>query len=41
MLVEVLSGSTEQYDRGLKWAGYQRFASLMDYVLVSQGDRHS
>jgi Uma2 family endonuclease len=36
VLVEVLSGSTEQYDRGLKWEGYQRVQSLMDYVLVSQ-----
>ena len=36
MLVEVLSSSTEQYDRGLKWDGYQRLASLTDYLLVSQ-----
>lgn len=36
ILVEVLSGSTEQYDRGLKWEGYQRVESLTDYVLVSQ-----
>jgi Uma2 family endonuclease len=36
LLVEVLSGSTEQYDRGLKWEGYQRVESLTDYVLVSQ-----
>lgn len=36
MLVEVLSGTTEQYDRGLKWDGYQRIESLVDYVLVSQ-----
>jgi len=38
ILVEVLSSSTEQYDRGLKWEGYQRLASLTDYVLVSQGE---
>lgn len=38
VLVEVLSGSTEQYDRGLKWEGYQRIASLEDYVLVSQAE---
>ena len=37
-LVEVLSGSTEQYDRGLKWEGYQRIASLDDYLLVSQSE---
>lgn len=38
ILVEVLSSSTEQYDRGLKWEGYQRLASLTDYVLVSQAE---
>jgi Uma2 family endonuclease len=36
ILVEVLSSSTEQYDRGLKWEGYQRLGSLTDYILVSQ-----
>lgn len=36
ILVEVLSSSTEQYDRGLKWEGYQRLPSLSDYLLVSQ-----
>jgi Uma2 family endonuclease len=36
VVVEVLSGSTEQYDRGLKWEGYQRVASLTDYLLVGQ-----
>jgi Uma2 family endonuclease len=38
LLVEVLSSSTEQYDRGLKWQGYQRIESLTDYVLVSQSE---
>jgi len=38
IIVEVLSASTEQYDRGLKWEGYQRIASLADYVLVSQAE---
>ncbi len=37
-IIEVLSGSTEQYDRGLKWEGYQRLPSLADFVLVSQVD---
>jgi Uma2 family endonuclease len=36
VLVEVLSESTEQYDRGVKWEGYQRIESLTDYLLVSQ-----
>lgn len=38
ILVEVLSSSTEQHDRGLKWEGYQRIESLTDYVLVSQAE---
>jgi Uma2 family endonuclease len=38
ILVEVLSESTEQYDRGLKWEGYQRLPSLTDYLLVSQAE---
>ena len=36
ILVEVLSSTTEPYDRGLKWEGYQRLASLTDYLLVAQ-----
>jgi Uma2 family endonuclease len=36
VLVEVLSPSTEQYDRGLKWEGYRLLPSLTDYLLVSQ-----
>lgn len=36
ILVEVLSDTTEAYDRGLKWEGYQRLASLTDYLLVAQ-----
>jgi Uma2 family endonuclease len=38
LLVEVLSDSTEAYDRGAKWARYRRIASLRDYVLVSQAE---
>jgi Uma2 family endonuclease len=33
---EVLSPSTEAYDRGEKFARYWRLASLTDYVLVAQ-----
>jgi Uma2 family endonuclease len=36
VVVEVLSRSTEAYDRGEKWDAYQRLPSLTDYVLVSQ-----
>jgi Uma2 family endonuclease len=38
ILVEVLSSTTEQYDRGLKWEGYQRLSSLTDYLLVAQDE---
>jgi Uma2 family endonuclease len=38
LLVEVLSDSTEAYDRGAKWSHYRRIASLREYVLVSQGE---
>jgi Uma2 family endonuclease len=36
VVVEVLSPATESYDRGKKFESYQRLASLMEYVLVSQ-----
>jgi Uma2 family endonuclease len=36
LLVEVLSPSTEEIDRGSKWRDYQRIPSLQEYVLVSQ-----
>ena len=36
ILVEVLSPSTEAYDRGEKFAHYRQLASLQEYVLVAQ-----
>jgi Uma2 family endonuclease len=36
VLVEVLSDSTEAYDRGAKFAHYRRIPALREYVLVSQ-----
>jgi Uma2 family endonuclease len=36
VIFEVLSESTEAYDRGAKFAHYQTIASLEEYVLVSQ-----
>ncbi len=36
VLVEVLSETTEEYDRGEKFAHYMRIPSLREYVLVSQ-----
>ena len=35
---EVLSSSTESYDRGAKFAHYQMLESLTDYVLISQDE---
>jgi len=36
VIVEVLSDSTEAYDRGKKFEHYQSVESLLAYVLVSQ-----
>jgi Uma2 family endonuclease len=36
LIVEVLSDSTEGYDRGDKFAHYRTIESLRDYVLISQ-----
>lgn len=36
LVVEVLSPSTEVYDRGEKFRHYQELASLQEYILVSQ-----
>lgn len=36
VIIEVLSESTERYDRGAKFMHYRRLESLQEYVLVSQ-----
>ena len=36
LIVEVLSDSTESYDRGQKFGHYRKVPSLTEYVLVSQ-----
>lgn len=36
LIVEVLSESTEQYDRGKKFEQYRHIDSLREYVLVAQ-----
>ena len=36
LIVEVLSPSTDAYDRGEKFAHYQELVSLREYILVSQ-----
>lgn len=36
LIIEVLSPSTESYDRGRKFQHYRTLASLQEYVLISQ-----
>lgn len=38
VIVEVLSDSTEQYDRGKKFRHYREIESLQEYVLVAQDE---
>jgi len=40
LLIEVLSPSTEGYDRGLKAGNYRQLASLQEYLLVAQDRPH-
>jgi Uma2 family endonuclease len=39
-IIEILSPSTERYDRGTKFTHYQQIPSLVEYVLVSQDEPH-
>lgn len=39
VIVEVLSESTEHYDRGDKWTAYRSIPSLTDYVMVASTRR--
>ena len=36
LLIEILSESTEDYDRGMKFKQYRQLASLKEYLVVSQ-----
>ena len=40
VIVEVLSPSTQDYDRGTKWENYRAIASLREYVLVARDRPH-
>src|SRR5206468_11320243 len=40
VIIEVLSESTEAYDRGKKFEQYQHIESLVEYILIAQ-DHHS
>jgi Uma2 family endonuclease len=39
LVIEVLSDSTQAYDRGLKFAAYRQIATLQEYVLVDPDTR--
>jgi Uma2 family endonuclease len=38
LIIEVLSDSTERYDRGAKFTGYRSVVTLKEYLLVSQNE---
>ena len=38
LIIEVLSPTTEAYDRGFKFAQYRKIESLEEYALVSQDE---
>lgn len=40
LIVEVLSESTEAYDRGGKFAHYRKLPTLLEYVLITQTKPH-
>ncbi|MFV9505316.1 MAG: Uma2 family endonuclease [Oscillochloridaceae bacterium umkhey_bin13] len=40
VLVEILSPSTERYDRGMKFQNYRVIETLRDYILIAQDDYH-
>ena len=39
IIIEVLSESTEKYDRGAKFSLYRNIPSVMEYILVSSNER--
>ena len=41
IIVEILSRTTADRDRGAKWVGYQDIASLQHYALVAQDHRRA
>lgn len=40
MIVEVLSNSTEAYDRSSKFSAHRTIPSFQEYILIDQYDRH-
>jgi|WetSurMetagenome_2_1015567.scaffolds.fasta_scaffold14528_3 Uma2 family endonuclease len=40
VIIEILSKSTENYDRGKKFENYRKIKSLQEYLLISQEEIH-
>ncbi len=40
VIIEILSDSTERYDRGMKFQNYRTIDTLRDYILVAQNHYH-
>jgi len=40
VIIEILSPSTEKYDRGLKFQHYRELGSLQEYILIAQDSPH-
>jgi Uma2 family endonuclease len=40
VIFEILSASTERYDRGLKFQNYRTVETLRDYILIAQNHPH-
>jgi len=40
VLIEILSPSTERYDRGMKFQNYRTIETLQDYILIAQDQYH-
>lgn len=38
LIIEVLSSSTEAYDRGLKFAGYRTIPTVKEYIIIAQDE---
>ncbi len=40
VIIEILSDSTERYDRGMKFQNYRAIDTLRDYILIAQDHHH-
>jgi len=40
IIIEILSPSTERYDRGMKFQNYRTIDTLQDYILIAQDQYH-